>query len=164
MKKGIVKLYPTMDKSKVGSYVKFGNDITKVVSIDSLFINGDIPINKTRTLKYYVTNNRGIIGELEYADYDKVEIDQEIEYSSRTILNKMQIGDEITIFKANCQCILALKYNLPISGTIVEINGRYATVDIHGTDDQILCKRHFFKLDKGNIKTICKYESEVSKS
>lgn len=158
--KGIIKLYPTNGKIKVGLRVLYNNNTIKVTDVNELFINKIIPITHVKLLKYYLTNKTNIIGQLAYEDYDKVKENMVItEYTSERILNKMEVGDNVTIHKLTGDLYAAFK---KLDGIIVDINGRRAKVAIHGFEKPVELKRHMFMLKKGNFRNIIRLCSKES--
>ena len=161
--KGLIKLYASTSKIKLGSIVNYNNSNLTVTSIDDCYINDDIPIHKVQLLKYCVSNVKGIIGELDYQDYNKIQYGIKVKVTTKEVLNKMEIGDEVRIFKPMIKLFLLFSKSNSntITGTIVKINGRTATIDIHGADEQVKLKRHMFSLANNNIRIICKLYEDV---
>ncbi len=157
-KRGVIELYPTTGKVKVGLFIKYGNDTIKVHTIDRYNVNNVIPINEVKLLKYHVSNQLGIIGQLDYSDCKTVKEGDCVKVSTRSIFNKMEIGDEVKVYKVYTKDYFDFEGIKPtkLTGTIVSVNGRKCVVNLHGRHKELTLKRNMISLKKGNLKTICK--------
>lgn len=154
--KGTIKLYPSVGKLKVGLLCKYGSMVQTIKTIDELYINGNIPTSKVTLMKYSVINNKGIIGQLAYDDYTKVNEGDKVTINTTTILNKMEVGDEVTITKITSEYSHII---VPIDGIITHINGRKATVSIPRLNEEVIVKRHMILLKGKNFRRICYVQS-----
>lgn len=154
--KGTIKLYPAQGKLKVGLLCKYGSMVQTIKSVDELYINGNIPTSKVTLMKYFVTNNKGVIGQLAYDDYIKVNEGNKVSVTTETILNKMEIGDNVTVTKVTVEYSHII---VPIDGIITHINGRKATVSIPRLNEEIIVKRHMLLLKGKNFRRICHVQS-----
>ena len=152
--KNIIDLLPANGKIKLGSFISFRGHNHVVSKLENDIINDDIPLSKVKLLKYFVTNSKGVVGELDYVCYNMIRKGDVVNPTNRVILNKMEIGDEVIIHKLDTKlCELDLD---ELKGKIIAINGRTATISIYGCNESIDIKRHRFKLIGKNYRTICK--------
>jgi len=93
-------------------------------------------------------------------DYDKVQESDVVNYTSRDILNKMELNDKVSIDKLNLASKTYFNFyknaTRKLTGIITQINGRYATVNMYNSNEDMLIKRHMITLVGKNIKHICK--------
>ena len=121
--KGIIKLYPAKGKIRENCKIRYGKFQHTVDFIEDGMINGIIPVEKSKLLKYFITNKKGIVGELDYIDYDKVEVNQCVQYKTRQVLERMDIGDDVVLDQVNLStyCELCKSTVNKIHGTIIDI-------------------------------------------
>jgi hypothetical protein len=154
---GIIKLLPVISgKIKIGTFIKYGESIEQVTKVDALTCN-EYPKAHCKLMKYFVANNRGIIGELKYTDYNKVTLGTKVEVSCEKVFNKPEIGDTVNIIRLKDDLLDAyLKAGNVPKGIIVAIKGRKAEVELFGDGSIVTIKRYQYKLiDRKNWRLIC---------
>lgn len=160
MKKGIIKLFHANGKIKINSHIQFRSTVCVVNTLTETHINGVLPFVHCKLLKYHVVNGRGKIGELSYECYEHVGENDKVEVETSTILEKMELGDEVRITKLDGKLFKELSNSnaKSITGVITNIKGRNATISVFGNGyPDIVVKRYRFVLtNRSNTRVLCK--------
>lgn len=150
--KGIIKLYPATGNIVEGAIIRSNG---KYITVTEHNINNLV---NPRLFKYYVTNQKRIIGELHFNDYILVNEGDIVEFEEHKIHNKPEIGDECEVFKVPCNIATSIPlFKKYLKGVIIDIKSTNLTVSIHGENKQLNLKRHCVRLvNRPDKKTICK--------
>lgn len=156
--KGIIKLLSGTGRITVNSKIQYLKMRLTVKTIENNKINGYIPLSSVKLLKYFIIKKDNIIGEVELCNCANIKEGDTVTYECRNTLKKMKIGDEVTITSLNAKLFKQLSNSASdkISGTIVDIKGRNATIKVNGYDELIIVKRHCININSGNERVICK--------
>jgi hypothetical protein len=156
--KSKIKLFPAVGRFVPNSYVKYNNNMFKVISIydDSLVLETGLTVKKHEcTLHKLYVSSKKILAELSYEDCDKINIHEVYKFRIDTLLTRPKVGDIVNVFKFKLCNILS---NTSIHGIITEIlpNGECNIELANG--ELFTAKRHMFSRQQ-NYKYLARWIS-----